>query len=313
MKAVIFNAFGDTSVLEITDIPRSPFGSQEIQVRIRATAVNPKDTFIRKGYMKHYTGAEFPQMLGFDYAGEVFACGAGVTDFQVGDAVWGMLDGWHGRTYAQYLAIEAAQAAYKPQSLSFNEAAALPLVASTALQAFRDEAQLQAGQRLCINGASGGVGSAAVQIARIMGAQITAVSRAENHEFLTELGADVCLDYREVDITQYDQKFDIFFDVFGNRRFEEVQPILEPQGVWVSTVLQPHVFASVAATKDSQGQKAKLVIVRTSRSDLDTIRAWVESGQLRPIVHSVFPLAEIKTAHAQQETKHTRGKIVVAI
>ena len=200
-----------------------------------------------------------------------------------------------------------------PPSLDNNEAAALPLVASTALQALRDEAHLVPGQRICINGASGGVGTAAVQIARIMGGQITAVSRIENHPFLLDLGADECLDYRDLDITKSGRQFDIFFDVFGNRPFDSIKPILTETGVWVSTVLQPHVFASVEATKNSSGKKAKLVIVKTSRSDLDIICGWVDAGQLKPILHDIYPLEQIQAAHAQQETKHTRGKIVISI
>ncbi len=313
MKAITFNAFGDISVLEIADLPRPSIEPHEILVRIHAAAVNPKDTFIRKGYLKRYTGIEFPMMLGFDYAGEVVEIGQEAADFQIGDPVWGMLDGWHGRTCAEFIAVPAQHATLKPTSLTYNEAAALPLVASTALQAYRDEAHLQAGQRVCINGASGGVGSAAVQIGRIMGAQVTAVSSAENHPFLFALGADECLDYRETDITQSDQPFDLFFDVFGNQPYDEIAPILSEKGSWVSTVLQPHVFASVEATKNSSGKKAKLVIVKTSRADLDILRGWVESGRLKPIVHSVLPLDQIHAAHAQQESKHTRGKIVISI
>ena len=166
---------------------------------------------------------------------------------------------------------------------------------------------------MCINGASGGVGSVAVQIAKILGAQVTAVSRAENHDFLRELGADTCLDYREVDITESGQKFDIFFDVFGNRRYDEIEPILTNSGVWVSTVLQPHVFASVEATKSSSGKKAKLVIVKSSRADLDIISGWVNNGRLKPIIHAIYPLTDIRAAHAQQESKHSRGKIIISI
>lgn len=313
MKAIIINDFGDPSVLETVDLPRPKIAADEILVRIYATAVNPKDTFIRKGYLKRYTGTDMPMMLGFDYAGEVIERGQEVAQFQIGDPVWGMLDGWHGRTYAQYIAIPAGQAATKPASLSYNEAAALPLVASTALQAFRDEADLQVGQRVCINGASGGVGSAAVQIARILAAHITAISRKENHLFLQQLGANVCLDYRETDITQSDQPFDVFFDVFGNQPFDKIKPLLTPQGVWVSTVLQPHVFASVEATKNSSGKKAKLVIVKNSRADLDILRGWIESGRLKPIVHSTYPFHQMAAAHTQQESKHTQGKIVIEL
>ncbi|MDX1413925.1 MAG: NADP-dependent oxidoreductase [Candidatus Promineifilaceae bacterium] len=313
MKAAIFDSFGDTGVVRIADIPRPQISEGELLVRVHAAAVNPKDTFIRKGYLKRYTGETFPMLPGFDYAGEIAAVGSEINDFQVGDLVYGMLDGWQGATCAEFLAIYPDQASTKPETLSFINAAAVPLVSSTALQAFRDEAGLQEGHEVCINGASGGVGSVAVQIAKIMGARVTAVSRAENHEFLHGLGADVCLDYREVDITRSERLFDVFFDVFGNHRFEAIEPILTKEGIWVSTVLQSHVFESVAATQTSRGKKAKLVIVKSSREDLDLIRSWIDAGRLKPIVHSVFPLDQIQVAHAQQETKHTRGKLVISI
>ena len=313
MKASIFNSYGDTRVMHIADLPRPQIKGGEILVRVDSAAVNPKDTFIRKGYLKRYTGSDFPQLLGFDYSGEVAEVGSNIKTFQEGDSVFGMLDGWHGRTCAEYVAVKPNQAALKPDSLSFEDAAAIALVSSTALQAFRDEANIKEGQSVCINGASGGVGSVAVQIAKVFGANVTAVSRAENHDFLYSLGADLCIDYREVDIAGSDHKFDIFFDVFGNQRFEDIKPILNDNGVWVSTVLQAHVFASVEATRSSSGKKARLVIVKSSREDLDIISGWVDAGLLKPIVHGVFPLDQIREAHIQQETKHSRGKIVISV
>ena len=313
MKTVIFNSYGDTGVMHVADQPRPQIEPGEILVRVHAAAVNPKDTFIRKGYLKRLTGYDFPQQLGFDYSGQVAEVGSNIKTFREGDSVFGMLDGWHGRTCAEYVAVKPNQAAPIPDSLSFKEAASLALVSSTALQAFRDEANIKEGQSLCINGASGGVGSVAVQIAKILGAHVTAVSRAENHDFLRTLGADSCIDYREVDIAATDHKFDIFFDVFGSQHFEAIKPILNDNGVWVSTVLQPHVFASVEATRSSSDKKARLVIVKSSREDLDIISGWVNAELLKPIVHAVFPLDQIREAHIQQETKHTRGKIVISI
>ena len=148
-------------------------------------------------------------------------------------------------------------------------------------------------------------------IAKILGAEVTAIGSARNHAFLRDLGADQCVDYHNEDITASPRRFDIFFDVFGNQPFDKVRPILNPRGVWVSTVLQPHVFKSVEETQNSTGQKARLVIVAARREDLDQIREWVEAGKLKPVIHAIYPLARIAEAHAQQETKHTRGKLVI--
>jgi NADPH:quinone reductase-like Zn-dependent oxidoreductase len=313
MKAAVINAFGDTDQIAIVDLPQPEPQPDEVLVRVKAAAVNPKDTFIRKGYLKKYTGADFPMLTGFDFAGEVAALGAEAEAPAVGAAVFGMLDGWEGKTCAEYLAVKAHQLAVMPADLSFEEAAALPLVSSTALQALRDQAGIIPGHAVCINGAAGGVGTAGVRIAKILGGEVTAIASAGNHDFLRGLGADSCVDYHAEDITATDRRFDIFFDVFGNQPFDNVKPILKPEGVWVSTVLQPHVFKSVEATKNSPGKKAQLVIVAARRDDLDQIREWVEAGRLKPIIHATYPLEGIRDAHAQQATKHTRGKLVIRI
>ena len=313
MRAAIINSFGQTSVLEITDIPKPRFQEDEVLVRVHAAAINPKDTFIRKGRMKRFTGTRFPMLTGFDFAGEVSKSGAMVRGVQEGEHVYGMLDGWHGGTCAEYVVVKSNQCASKPGSLSFEQAAALPMVTLTALQALRNQASIKAKQRVCINGASGGVGSMAVQIAKIYHASVTAISNGQNHNFLHQLGADNCIDYHITDISQTDQEFDIFFDVFGNQRFQAIKPILSMKGVWVSTVLQPHVFISIARTGVFSRKKAKLVRVKSNRDDLTIIRDWADSNQLKPIIQEVYPLEKIRSAHAQQETKHTRGKIVIQI
>ena len=313
MKAAVINSFGATSVLEIVDVPKPKVQKDELLVRVRAAAINPKDTFIRKGRLKRFTGNRFPMQMGFDYAGEVTNVGNQVKGIQEGEHVYGMLDGWHGGTCAEYVVVKSNECASKPGSLTFEQAAALPMVTLTALQAIRDEASIQARQTICINGASGGVGSMAVQIAKIYRASVTAISSVQNHDFLHKLGADNCIDYHVTDISQTDQEFDIFFDVFGNQRFRVIKPILSSNGVWVSTVLQAHVFISIARTRFLSRKKAKLVRVKSNHRDLTTISGWADAKQLKPIINEVYPLDKICDAHAQQETKHTRGKIIVQI
>jgi len=313
MRAVIFNRFGGTDVLEIADIAKPTIQADEVLVRVHAAAVNPKDTFVRKGRFQRLTGKQFPMQLGYDFAGEVAAVGDRVTNFNAGQAVFGMLDIWQGRTCAEYLAVRENMLAGMPSALTYTEAAAIPLTASTSLQALRDEADIKKGDHLGINGASGGVGTAAVQIAKLYGANVTAISSAVNHDFLTSLGADTCIDYHDTDVAVGDLRFDIFFDVFGNQPFKRIKPVLARSGTWVSTVVKPHVFISQFATRLFGRQKARQVIVKARHTDLALIRDWIEAGHLRPIVQDVFPLDEIREAHAQQETKHTRGKIVVTI
>lgn len=313
MKAVVFNTFGGADVLEVVDLPTPEPAADEVLVRIHAASVNPKDIFIRKGYFKPFTGDAFPMQTGFDFSGEVAALGSQAQGVREGEPVFGMLDGWAGATCAQYIAVKAHQLGPKPGNLSHEEAAALPLVSLTALQGLRDEGNIKTGAQVCINGASGGVGSMAVQIAKRFDATVTAISSAENHSLLKDLGATICIDYHQTDITGSRQQFDLFFDVFGNRLFETVEPILSPTGTWVSTVLRPEVGAAVERTRESTGKRARLVIVRADSGDLAIVRQWAEAGLIKPVIHDSFPMTRIAAAHRQQETKHTRGKLVVTI
>ncbi len=313
MKAVIINDYGGREVLAIADIPRPSPWNDEILVRVHAAGINPKDTFIRKGYFKQFTGDPESVRLGFDYAGEVAEIGGEVENLHVGDPVYGGLEGWQGGACAEFLSVKSATLAKKPKRLSFEEAASMPIAALTALQGLRDEGAIQAGYSVCINGASGGVGAFAIQIAKLYGAHATAISRRENHDLLAGFGADQCLDYREVDVAQLNQRYDIFFDVFGNRPFEEITPILKQKGIWISTVLKRHVYDSVASTKHSDGKKARLVMVKSKREDLDILSRWSEASKLKPLIHAIYPMDQIGDAHAQQETKHTKGKVVLTI
>lgn len=313
MKAAVFYEYGSVDVLTIAEMPKPVPKPHEILVQVKAAAINPKDTFIRKGRFKSLTGNRFPKLTGFDFAGTIAAMGLNVAGWQVGDAVYGMVDGWHGATCAEHIAVPANHLARKPDYYSFEEAAAVPLVALTALQALRDKGQIQSGQRVCINGASGGVGTMAVQIAKIYGAHVTTITSADNLDFCRELGADATLDYRQTNIPQQNEKYDIFFDVFGNQSFRAVRPILTEYGIYISTVFKRHVFISQWMTRFFGKQKARLVVVRPTTADLDTISQWLNTGELKPVIHSIFTLDQIREAHQQQESKHTRGKIVVAI
>lgn len=312
MKAALLRGYGDVEQLQVGEWPQPQPGPGEVLVRVRAAAVNPKDTFIRKGRFRPFSGKKFPMLMGFDFAGEIAGLGDGVAGWNEGDAVYGMLrEVFRGRTCAEYLAVAPAQFAAKPANLSFEEAAALPLASLTALQALRDDGGVQPGDSVCVNGASGGVGSMAVQIARRYGADVTAVSREENHPALFELGARECIDYRKTNLREIEDRFDIFFDVFGNQRFRRVRRLLKPGGTWVSTVLQPHVFLSSLGSRLIPGRRARLVMVRSRHEDLELLRGWVERGEIRPVIHGIYPLSEIADAHRQQESKHSRGKIVI--
>lgn len=312
MKAVEYHRYGSPSVLELRDVPRPSPGRGELLVRVRAAALNPKDVLLRSGKFRLLTGFWFPKRVGFDWSGEIAEVGPGVNGISAGAAFYGMLGGFQGGACAEYLVVRPGHCAPKPASLGFERAAAVPLAASTALQALRDVARLERGTRVLVNGASGGVGVFAIQLAKILGAHATTTSSERNLELCRRLGADVALDYRAADPLAGPERFDVIFDVFGNRRFDEARRVLGPRGVYVTTVPKPRVFADAARTAFAW-PRARFVSVRPRSADLRLIAALVDEGRLAPVVEHVFPLEQIVEAEEQVASKHTRGKVVVRI
>jgi len=313
MKAVIHDRFGTPEVLEVRDIPQPVAGPGEVLVRVRAAAINPKDALVRGGKFRRMSGSEFPKLTGLDHAGTIAALGPGVSGFTVGEAVFGMLNGWSGGTCAEYVVAKVGEFAAKPARLDFAEAAAVPLAALTALQALRDLGRVGPGSRVCIHGASGGVGLFAVQIAKALGAHVTALCGAAAAELVRSLGADAVLDYRAQPPASLTQSFDCFFDVFGNQSFAGIRRQLAPRGIYISTVPSRRNILDHLRTRFWPGRRARLVVVKSKRADLETLAGWTGAGRLRAVIAARFPLAEIRRAHEQIQTKRTHGKIVIDV
>ncbi|UJR84091.1 NAD(P)-dependent alcohol dehydrogenase [Sandaracinus amylolyticus] len=313
MRAAIHHRFGPPDVLSIEELPPPRPRPHEVLVRVEAAALNPKDVLIRKGRYRVLSGARFPMGSGFDLAGVVESVGSRVHDRRVGDRVFGMLDGFRGRTCAELVAIRADHCAPAPEGLSFVEAASLPLAASTALQALRDVARVGPGDRVLLHGASGGVGVHAIQIAKALGAHVTTTSGAHNLERCASLGADVTLTYDDP-ATPFaaGARYDAIVDVYGNRRFAWARRGLTARGTYVTTVPSRALFLDVARTAFTS-PKARLVMVRSRARDLETIASMVRAGALRPVIDRVLPLESIAEAHAHLETRHARGKVVLTI
>jgi NADPH:quinone reductase-like Zn-dependent oxidoreductase len=311
MKAIRYDRFGPADVLQWTDIPMPQAGPGEVLVKVAAAAVNPKDMLMRKGRMKFFTGNRLPRGCGQDVSGVVAALGPQVQGLRVGDEVYGMLNGWDAYTYAEYTTAPVKDIARRPQTLSLPDSAALPLVSQTSLQALRDHGKLRSGMQVFINGASGGVGAHAVQIAKILGGIVTAACSARNAEMIRGLGADVVVDYAAQDILKLPQRFDIFYDVFGNYRFARTRHLLTPRGVYISTVpnlvnLRDHLLSRL-----TPGRQARLVLVRSNTADLDLLSQWVDTGRLRAVIDRRLPLSEAAEAHRYLETRRARGKILL--
>lgn len=309
MRTVVYEKYGPPEVLELREVPSPVPAEGEVLVQVRAAALNPKDSLIRKGKFRYLAPDRLPRGLGYDVSGVVGAIGKGVTRFSVGDEVFGMKQAWAGGTVAEEVCLLEGELAKKPAKMTFEEAAATPLAALTALQALRDEGRLEQGQRVLINGGSGGVGVFAIQVARALGAKVTTLSSARNFELCRSLGAEETWDYA----TRKDlgHGWDVFFDVFGNRSFGAVRPALVPGGTYVTTV--PSVQNAALHVVTRFGRRARLVVVKSKAEDLEVLAKWVEQGKLKAVIDRVVSLDEVGLGQAYVETKRARGKVVVRL
>jgi 2-desacetyl-2-hydroxyethyl bacteriochlorophyllide A dehydrogenase len=312
MKAVIIRRYGATEVLQYEDVEQPKIESTQLLVKVRASSVNPIDWKIRKGMLSLIIGSKFPKILGFDVAGEVVEVGSGVTRFKPGDAIYGSTN-FPGGGYAEFAAVPENLAVLKPTNLNYEEAAAVPLAALTALQALRDKGNIQTGQNLLINGAAGGVGIFAVQIAKALGAQVTGVSSTKNLDLVKSLGADRVIDYTQQDFTKDTVQYDIIFDAVGKRSLSETKKVLKSNGVYITTVPNPKVMLEIVLTAFLPGQKAKFLFEKPNAKDLLFLKELIEGGKIRVVIDRTYPLQELAAAHSYSETGRVVGKIAIAI
>lgn len=313
MKAAIINRYGGAEVLQYADVDLPRITQTQMLVKVHATSVNPVDWKIRTGQLQLITGYKFPIVLGFDVSGEVVEVGNGVTHFKPGDSVYARLDSLPGGAYAEYAAVSDSCACLKPNNMTHGQAAAVPLAALTALQALRDNGQIQRGHHVLINGASGGVGSFAVQIAKAMDTEVTAVCSTKNIELVKSLGADSVIDYTQQDFTIATAKYDILFDAVGNQSFSRCQNILKPNGVYITTLPTPDSLWQSFLTFLLPGKKAKLVIVKSSGQDLAYFKELIEADKMRSVIEKTYPLSDVAVAHSISEQGHVAGKLVITV
>lgn len=314
MQAAYFNQYGPAEVLQYGELPTPIPKANQLLVRVRASSVNPVDWKMRKGELKFITGYKFPKIPGRDVAGEVVAVGNNVTRFAPGNRVYGMPSDGVGGANAQFVVLEEATVAFIPEKLSFEEAAAVPLAALTALQALRDKAQLLSGDRVIINGASGGVGSFAVQIAKALGAgEVTGVAGPDNQELVRSLGADRVLNHKEHDFTKDLSRYDIVFDAAGKSSFVASKAALRRNGRYVTTTPDPtNLFVDTAAAAFSD-KTTHIFMAKNSGSDLALISVWLQTGTIRVVIDKTFPLQELAEAHRYNEKGSAAGKIVLTV
>lgn len=321
MKAIVYCDYGSPEVLKLEDVEKPVPGDDQVLVRVRAVSVNPLDWHYMRGtpyFMRLGAGLRKPKetRFGVDFAGTVEAVGKNVTEFKSGDEVFG------GRTgaFAEYVAISEKRLARKPANMTFEQAASVPIAALTALQALRDHGKVQPGQTVLINGASGGVGTFAVQIAKSMGAHVTGVSSTRNVELVRSIGAEQVVDYTREDFTQGSQRYDVIIDMVGNHSPSAYARVLNPKGVYVMVGGQkgqwidpmPRVAHMFVYSKFVD-QKFGFMLANITKEDLNNLRELMETGKVTPVIDRRYTLPQLPEAIAYLEEGRARGKVVVSV
>lgn len=321
MKAVVYRCYGSPEVLRVEEVPKPTPENDQVLVKVHAASVNPLDWHYMRGepYIMRLSagiGAPKDSRVGVDFAGTVEAVGKDVTRFKVGDEVFGGGSG----ALAEYLTIrETSAVAHKPANISFEQAAAVPIAGVTALQALRDMGQLKAGQKVLINGASGGVGTFAVQIAKSLGAEVTGVCSTRNVELVRSLGADHVIDYTKDNFTEGTEKYDVIVDNVGSQPLRKARRALNPGGIfvmvgansddpWLGPIWQP---IKAAVLEPMVEEKFVMFFARLEQGDLGVIAGLMQAGKVSPVIDRRYPLAEAATAIAYLEEGRARGKVIV--
>jgi NADPH:quinone reductase-like Zn-dependent oxidoreductase len=321
MKAIVRDAYGSPEVLQLGEIEKPELPDDRVLVRVRAASLARGDwcglTGLYIGRAEMGLRKPKSRLVGGDFAGTIEAVGQDVTEFQPGDEVFGARSG----ALAEYACARTSSIALKPAQVTFEEAAAVPTSAITALQGLRDKGQLRSGQKVLINGASGGVGTFAVQIAKALGAEVTAVCSTRNVDLVRSLGADHVVDYNRDDFTKSDQRYDLMFDNAGSRSWRDYKRVLEPQakvvlvgGQMGGPVLGPlgHVLKSKLAALFGS-RKAVFFVAKFNRDDMEVLRELLETGKVTPVIDRRYDLSEVADAFRYLGEGHAQGKVVVSL
>ncbi len=323
MKAIVATAYGSPDVLQLQEVAKPTPKANEVLVRINATTVTAAHGMMRQGaplYGRLFIGLTRPKVAipGTELAGVVEAVGEAVKHFKPGDQVFGATD-IGGGCYAEYIALpESEPLLLKPANLTDAEAASLLDGATTALHFLRDQGEIRPGQKILINGASGSVGSAAVQLARHFGAEVTGVCSIANVELVRGLGADRVIDYTQEDFTQSGQRYDVIFDAVGKSSFSRCKGALTEHGRYLSTVLGLPILLQMLWTSKFGSRKAKFAAsglrpANEKIADLRFLKPLMETGELKPVIDRCYPLEEVAEAHRYVDNGHKKGNVVILV
>ena len=308
MKAVRIRAYGDPTALVYEDAPDPQPAPDDVLIRVVASSVNPVDWKIRQGHLRQMLSYSMPMIPGWDVSGVAQAIGKGVTRFEVGDSVFSRPDITRDGTYAEFIAVRAAEVAHKPATISHVDAATLPLAGITAWEALIDVAKVAAGQRVLIHAAAGGVGSLAVQLAKSRGAYVIGTASKGNRALVESLGADEFIDYRAERLDSATRNIDVVFDTIGGATQEASWAVMAPGGILVSVVSEPPKQRAA-----SMGLRSAFIFIQPNAPALTQLAQLVDAGKLRSVVGAEFALKDIRQAHALSETGHAVGKIALYV
>jgi NADPH:quinone reductase-like Zn-dependent oxidoreductase len=318
MRAIVYTQYGPPDVLRFQEVPKPAPKDNEILIELRAASLNPLDFHNMRGDVRMMSGWRGPKetILGCDIAGEVEAAGKNVTQFHAGDQVFGVT-GFGGRGFAEYVCVREDKVALKPANISFEEAAAVPIAGLTALQGLRDKGRIRPGQKVAVDGASGGVGTFAVQIAKVFGAEVTAVCSTSKLETARSIGADHVIDYTQEDFTRSGRIYDLIFGANAHHPIFEYRRVLTPDGVFVgaggpaklSEILQFFLLAPFLSL--FWRQKMRVFIAKMKKEDLDILKDFLAAGKVVPVIDRCYPLSDAAEAMRYLEQGHARGKIVL--
>ena len=322
MKAVVYTKYGSPDVLQLKEVEKPTPKDNEVLIRIHAASANAADWHLLRGdpfLLRLGYGLLKPNntILGADIAGRVEAVGNNVTQFQPGDEVFGDISGCGLGGFAEYVSVPEHAVISKPASMTFEEAAAVPMAAVTALQGLRDKGQIQPGQKVLIHGASGGVGTFAVQIAKAFRAEVTAVCSTRKVDLVRSIGADHVIDYTHEDFTKNGQRYDLILAANGNRSMFEYKRALAPKGRYVVTggsmaqLFQAMLLGPLLSTAGRQNMGN--VLARPNQKDLACMKELLEAGKVIPVIDRCYPLSETAEAIRYLEAGHARGKVVITV
>lgn len=310
MKKVMYSQFGDESVLQVIEQAVPSMQNDQLLIRVKAASINPLDWKVYGGDMTLMSGSKFPKSVGIDFAGTVEQAGNAITRFKVGDAVIGLLDAFKGGALADYVVVKEADLAPKPANITFEQAAALPVTGLSAIQIIDQLAAIGAHQDVLINGATGGVGVFAVQIAKKRGANVTVVVSTKGVAEVKKWGADTVIDYTKQDLQSLSQRFDAVIDLSTKLSFGEAKRLMKPKAVFVSTLPSPLALLGSFVNNLFSGQKHKILILKPTVEGFDTLTKLAEHG-LQIVLAKTYPLANVRDAYAEARQGKLIGKSVL--